>query len=187
MNLPTYIKSIAKISIDAEKKITSAFISEEHPKGHLLFTQGEVCRHVYYIEKGLARVYYNSNDGREITARFFPENSFISAIDSFYQNKPTNDYCELLEDSVVFSIKYSELEEMMDNNLELARFSFHVIFDLAKQMAEYIVSLKFQTAEERYTALIKNYPQILQRASLGHIASYLGITQETLSRIRGKV
>jgi CRP/FNR family transcriptional regulator, anaerobic regulatory protein len=186
MNLPTYIKSIAKISAEAEKKITSAFKREELPKGHLLFAEGEVCRHIYFIEEGGARAYYISSNGRDITAWFFPKSSFLTAVDSFYHNTPTNIYCELLEDSVVYSIKYSDFEEMMSTNSDMAKFSFHVVFELAKLLTEFIINLKFQTAEERYTALVKKYPAILQRVSLGHIASFLGITQETLSRIRGK-
>jgi len=184
MNLLSYIKNIAKLSPESEESIISVFKKESLPKGHYLFKQNDICRHIFFIEKGLARTYYHTENGREVTAWFFPENSFITAIDSYYYNNPAKDFCELLEDSIVYSIKFSEMEMMLDKESQMAKFAFHVVYDMTKQMSEFIINLKFQTAEDRYSAFLINYPSILQRVSLGHIASYLGITQETLSRIR---
>jgi len=184
MNLPPNIKSIANLSPQTEENLSAVFQRGEFPKGHLLFRQGEVCRHIFYIEKGLARIYYNSSNGKEITAWFFAENSFLTAHDSFYQRKASPTYCELLEDSVVYSLKYTDVEAMLNENHELAKFAFHAVFELAKKLTEFINNIKFQSAEERYNGLMNNYPNIFQRAKLGHIASFLGITQETLSRIR---
>jgi len=169
---------------EGEKLIQTFFIREELPKGHILFRQGETCNTVYYIEHGFARIYYLSESGREITAEFFHENSSVTAKDSFFYHKPTIYYCELTENCIIYSISYSDLESLIDKNHEFAKFVIQVILKFAKDMTEYIANLKFQTAEERYNALITNNPTILQRVSLGHIASYLGITQETLSRIR---
>jgi CRP/FNR family transcriptional regulator, anaerobic regulatory protein len=186
MKIPEYFKQITKLPVESEREIINTFIREEFPKGHFLFKQNEVCRNIYFIEQGLARTFYISESGREITNWFLPENSFLTAVNSFYNNKPSSDYCVLMEDSVVYSIKYSEFESLLDNHLELGKFCFIVVFDLAKHMTEFINIIKFQTAEERYNALVKEYPHILHRVSLGHIASFLGITQETLSRIRAK-
>lgn len=183
MNLPTHIKRLVKLSPEVEKEITSFFIREEYPKGHHLFGEGAVCRHIFYIEKGLVRLYHTNNNGKEITAWFSSENSFLTAIDSYYNHAPTFFNCELLEDSIIYSIRYSDVEKML-NNTESARFAFHALYDIAKKMTEYIGSIKFKTAEERYNTLMQDYPLIFQRVNLGYIASYLGITQETLSRIR---
>ena len=95
-------------------------------------------------------------------------------------------YCELLEDSVVYSLKYSDMEIMLDENHDMARLAFHAVYELAKKLSAYIIGFKFQSAEDRYNTLMKEYPQIFKRARLGHIASFLGITQETLSRIRSR-
>ncbi len=184
MSLPSKIKDISNLPSQSEEALSAVFQRDEYPKGHLLFRQGEVCRHIFYIEKGLARIYYNSSNGKEITAWFFAENSFLTAHDSFYQRKASPAYCELLEDSVVFSLKYTDMEKILNENHELAKFAFHTMFELAKKLTEFINGIKFQSAEERYNALMLNYPNIFQRAKLGHIASFLGITQETLSRIR---
>lgn len=184
MNLPLYLRSISNISEQAEQEISSLFIREELPKGHFLYKAGEVCHRIYYIESGLARVYYNTLNGKEITQWFFPENSFLTAVECFYNRKPTIVYCELLEDSVVYSIRYAEMEEMLSENHAMAQFAFHAVYALTRQLSEYITGIKFQSAEDRYNALMKDYPGIFQRVKLGHIASFLGITQETLSRIR---
>jgi CRP-like cAMP-binding protein len=184
MNLPPYIKSIAHLSPQSEEKLSSIFQRDEFPKGHFLFRQGEVCRHIFYIEKGLARIYYNTSSGKEITGWFFAENDFLTAHDSYYQHKSAPSYCELLEDSVVYSLKYTDMEAILNENHDMAKFAFFAVFELAKKLTEFINGLKFQSAEERYNALMQHYPNIFQRARLGHIASFLGITQETLSRIR---
>ena len=182
--LLTYIKSTVNLSIQAEEKISAIFRQDEFQKGHLLFRQGEICRHIFFIGKGLARIYYNTESGKEVTAWFFAENTFFTAHDSFYQNKPARDYCELLEDSVVYSLSFADMEAMLNENHEMAKFAFHAVYELAKKLTEFINGIKFQSAEDRYNALMQNYPNIFQRAKLGHIASFLGITQETLSRIR---
>lgn len=174
---------MVKLSNELEVEFFKAFKREELPKGHLLFEQGKICKHIFYIEKGFARVYYHSNSGKEITAWFSADNSFVTAIDSFYYHKPTRDYCELIEDSVVYSIKISDMEEMLEKG-NGARLAFYLLYEITGKIVEFIVSIKFQTAEERYNALMQDYPSVFQRASLGNIASYLGITQETLSRIR---
>lgn len=186
MDLPTYFKNISKLSPESVEEFTSTFKREELPKGHFLFQPGEVCQKIYYVEKGIARVFYNSEKGKDITAWFFAENSFLTAVDSFYLNKPTRDYCELLEDSIIHSIKFSDMETMLNGSGDMARIAFYTLFEITKRLTEFIVSIKFQTASERYNTLIQEYPHIFNRVSLGHIASYLGITQETLSRIRAE-
>jgi CRP-like cAMP-binding protein len=183
MELSEYLKKIAKLPDSLEEDLKDLIVPKEFSKGDHLFKQGETCRHMFYIEKGLVRVYYYSGSGKEITAWFSAENTLITAIDSFYYHRPTNDNCEVLEDSVIYPISFSELEIIL-NSEKGGQIAFYILNEIARKMTEYISSLKFQSAEERYKALIKEYPAIQQRTSLGYIASYLGITQETLSRIR---
>lgn len=185
MELSEYFNNSTELSGPLEEELKKTFEPKEFPKGDFLFRQGEVCRHLFYIEKGLVRVYYYSETGKEITAWFSAEHTLITAIDSFYHHKPTRDYCEVLEDSVVYPISFTEWDLIL-NSEKGSRLAFYILYEIARKMTEYNTSLKFQSADERYRALIKEYPSILQRVSLGHIASYLGITQETLSRIRSK-
>jgi CRP-like cAMP-binding protein len=183
MELSEYFKNISKLSDSLEEDLKNLFEPKEFFKGDLLFKQGEICRHLFYIKKGLVRVYYYAGSGKEITAWFSAENTLVTAIDSFYYHKPTRDNCEVLEDSVVYPINFSEWDIIL-NSEKGARLAFYILFGITRKMTDYISSIKFQSAEERYRALIEEFPAIQQRTSLGHIASYLGITQETLSRIR---
>ncbi len=182
MDLSEYFKNISKLSDSLEDELKNLFEPKEFFKGDHLFKQGEICHHLYYIKKGLVRVYYYSGNGKEITD-VFCRKSLVTAIDSFYFHRPTRDYCEVLEDSVVFPISFSDLEIIL-NSEKGSRLAFYILYEITRKMTEYISSFKFQSAEERYKALIKELPGIQHRTSLGHIASYLGITQETLSRIR---
>lgn len=186
MELSGFFKDNAKYSDSFKKEFEALFTSKEFLKGDHLFRQGEICRHLFYIKKGLARVYYYSDKGKEITLWFSAEDSLITAIDSFYLHKPTRDNCEALEDMVVYTITQPQLEALL-NDPKGAQIVFYITYEVTRKMADHLESIRFRTAEDRYQSLISSYPAILQRISLGHIASFLGITQETLSRIRGKI
>ena len=186
MEMSGYLKKNGKFSDSFKGELENLFTLREFSKGDHLFRQGEVCRHLFYIKKGLVRVYYNSSNGKDITLWFSSEDSLVTAIDSYYLNKATRDSCEALEDLVVYTITHSQLEKLL-NNEKGAQIVFNIMYEVTRKMADLNESTRFRSAEERYTSLISNYPAILQRVSLGQIASYLGITQETLSRIRGKI
>lgn len=155
------------------------------PKNHLLHREGNVCHHLYLIEKGIARSYYYK-DGKDVTAHFAMEGGTITAIDSFIQRKRSKYNIELLEESVVAFVSREDVDAWLDQHPAHERpvrlFMEQIYIDLAERTED----LLFYGAQERYTRLIKNNPSLLQRVSLGHIASYLGITPETLSRVRSQ-
>jgi CRP-like cAMP-binding protein len=184
MSLPQHIKNKARLPAHEEEIVGSFFIREELPKGYLLFKEGDVCRNVFFLEKGLARYYYNSDKGKDITGWFFAENQFITAMDSFYTHAPTKNYCMLLEDSIVYTIKESDMEVMLNKSHAMAIFLYHAMYWGVKKLTEFLYYIRFQSAQKRYNLLLHDYPFIFQRVQLNYIASYLDITPETLSRLR---
>ena len=160
-------------------------IPHSFPKNHLLHIENKVCEHSYLIEKGAARIYH-FKDGKEITSHFAFEGEAITAIDSLLQRKKSKYNIELLEDSTLFSVSYEKMEQLYQKSIIHERFGRLFLQQVYVDLVERIEAIQFHTAQERYDNLLRKQPHILQRVALKHIASYLGITQETLSRIRGK-
>ena len=152
-------------------------------KGETLVREGEYSYELYFVAKGGARAYY-LKDGKTITDWFAFENDFISSIVSFFLGVPSQHYIEVFEDSTFMVLQLKDIEMLCDKYHEFERLARMSTTKTMLQLQQRIVSLQFKTSKERYDSLLERYPQIELRAPLGDIASYLGITQETLSRIR---
>ena len=186
MKLAQFINSITPIAEEELHTILSYFKYETHSKGHQLLDVGQICNKLYFMEKGLVRSFYVNEKGKEITIWFFNDEGFLTGVDSFFQQKPSMNTIELLEDSVLYSITYSELNMLFDKYHAMEKFGRLLSLQLLSDVVEKLNEIQFHTAKERYNLMLKKHPKITSRAPLGHIASYLGITQETLSRIRSQ-
>lgn len=155
------------------------------PKHHLLHQEDTICNHLYFIETGIARSYYHK-DGKDITAHFAIENGGITAIDSFIQRKKSRYNIEILEDAVVHSMAHYDIQVLLDQKPSYEKFVRLFLEQIYVDLAERVEDLLFYNAKERYDNLILKKPSLSQRVNLGHIASYIGVTQETLSRIRAQ-
>ncbi len=183
MELKNYLARFKEFSSEAIHDVDSIFSCECYHKGHKLFLPGNCSRNVFFFEKGLARLYY-LKDGREITHFFFAENSFPSSIEGIFYNQPTPYGLEVLEPSTIRTISYPELQKYLNNSISAERFIRILLIEALATLSDRLHAIQFQSAQERYSIMLEKYPNIFSRAPLGHIASYLGITQETLSRIR---
>lgn len=155
-------------------------------KNELLHKEGEVCNHLFLIEKGITRAFYHK-DGKDITAHFAVENGTTTAIDSFIQRKNSRYNIEVLEKSDIISISHHDLHQLLEEKPHYEKYVRIFLEQIYIDLAERIEDLLFHSAKERYDKLVKNTPNLLQRVNLKHIASFIGITQETLSRIRTQV
>ncbi len=152
-------------------------------KGSILVREGQYADKSYYMIEGCARAFY-LKDGNDISDWFAFENDFISSIVSFFNNEPSPHYIELLEDSIIFELTREKVEALSDQFHDFERLIRVVVTKTMLGQRARITSILFQRAEQRYRELLKIYPNITQRVALTHISSYLGITLETLSRIR---
>lgn len=152
-------------------------------KGHQLVREGQYSDKLYFIVKGSIRAYY-LRDGKDITDWFAFENDFVSSISSYFLDIPSEHYMELTEDSTLLEFKRADIVYLSEKHHDFERLGRMSITKTMLRLQRRIVSLQFRTSKQRYTALLKEHPEIELRVPLGDIASYLGITQETLSRIR---
>lgn len=184
MDVIEYLNCFLPISNEATNYISSKICRESLSKNFLLHRAGNICERVYFLEKGLVRWFYYNEDGKEVTDSFAMENSFVTAFDSFFQKQPSHYFIELLEDSVVYSMSSADIDEELERFPETRSLTNLILVQILEQVLDKNAALQFKNAQQRYRYLVEKHPQILQRVSLGHIASYLGITQETLSRVR---
>lgn len=179
-----FFKRYNVLSKEAEHAIAAISKISSIKKNTDLQPIGHTCKTIYFINKGLARIYY-FKDGNDITESFAFENNTIARVESLFQGKPSRKAIQILEDSEIVAINSTQLFKLYDKYPEIERL-FRLIFESAYvDTVNRIESIQFHNAEERYKTLIKEAPNVLKRLPLKYIASYLGITQVSLSRIRG--
>ncbi len=137
----------------------------------------------FFIVNGSARAYY-LKDGKDITDWFAFENDFISSINSFFLDIPSPLYIDVLEPSILLEFSKKDFSSLSDKYHDFDRLGRIIVTKTMLQLRQRIVAIQFETAQQKYENLITIRPDIVQKVPLGHIASYLGITLETLSRIR---
>lgn len=154
-------------------------------KGDLVQDADKVCTKSYFIQKGLFRTYF-LKDGKEISEYFPAENEWCNSPKSFITRQKDIYYIDAIEHTDAFCLDVNDLVFLFDHYPEMERYSRLSMGTVFGHLMERIVSLRFTTAKEKYDHFIQTYETIHYRIPLGMIASYLGITQETLSRIRGE-
>ena len=180
------IKQFSTISNETEELLHACFEQVVYPKNHQLVTEGTICRQLYFMEKGALRGYYNL-DGKEITHWFGFENDFVTSFHSFITQEPAVENIQLIEGSILWVISKDTLTSLFNSHPEIERIVRIAYEKYYIRLEERYVNAQFKTAAERYEQLFNESPHILERVSLGQIASYLGISQETLSRIRSRL
>lgn len=177
------ISSIYPLAILELEVLLAAMERLEFPKGHLVMRADKVERYVYIIEKGIARAYSDANK-QQTTFWFGEETDFILSYNSYANGQPGYENIELLEDSALYRIANSTLQQLYSHYIGLSNWGRKVAELELIKTEERLINRQFKTAAERYRELMINTPSLIKRVQLGYIASYLGITQVTLSRIR---
>lgn len=151
----------------------------------VLLKEGEISKKIYYIEKGCLRVWFN-NEGKEITFQFFFEGQFFSGIESFWTNQPSLYTIETIEACTVHSITKKDFQTIYNSSEKIRQeFELYIFKRLISYQRLFLSRIK-DSPEKRYIQLLEDHPSILQRIPQHYIASYLGITPVSLSRIRNR-
>ena len=154
-------------------------------KKYQLIKANQYSRSAYFIEKGMTRSYWLVN-GEEITTSFSCEGGIVFSMDELYYNKMSEEFVETLEDVVAYKIALSDLIRLFQTNIELANWGRIIHQNEYRRLHRSHKDRLTLSAKERYEEFMQQFPQICQRVQLGYIASYLGITLPTLSRLRSR-
>lgn len=178
-------KNFGCISPEAELDFQKRIVRQERKKGSFYIKEGQTSSGLFIIEKGLVRMFYRKGD-KEINSLFALENEVITSSRTLFFELPAKENIQFMEDSIIHSISRKDLYELCNLYPEINTIERLATEAYSVALEDRIFSLQTLSSTERYDELVRDNPQILQRVSLGHIASYLGVTIETISRIRKK-
>ena len=163
--------------------LESVLVPMKFAKNEMILKTGEVCRNIYYIDRGLIRQFYFKN-GKEVTEHLGVDHSIFMCIESLFREEPTRLQVEALEQTIIYALPKEKLEEVALHNVNI-QILYRKILEESLILSQIHADLvRFESAQDKYKKLCKSSPQIVLRAPLDYIASYLQMTPETLSRVR---
>jgi CRP-like cAMP-binding protein len=181
-----YLNKIHPLSDEVTEELEKHFELFSVPRKHKIIRDGDTCNHHYYVVEGLVRLYH-IKETEEISSLFIEEKYLFNVPNSFYTRTPGYMFAEAIEPTTLARIHYDQLERLYKKFPELNFVARVITENYFIKSEERLYLLRKQTAEERYVYFVHRYPTLAQRVPLKHIASYLGIKLETLSRIRAKL
>lgn len=171
------------MSHDELDLLESILVPMKFQKGEKILAEGEVCTHIYWIVKGLVRQFYYKND-RELTEHMAVENSIVMCIESLFREKPSALQIMALEPTLIYAMPRQQLEKVAMKSLNIQILYRKILEESLIQSQIHADMMRFESAQSKYAKLVKLQPQLVLRAPLVYIASYLQMTPETLSRVR---
>lgn len=152
-------------------------------KGEKVFPEGDICDAMYFVERGMVRQFYYKN-GKDVTEHFSYEGRIVFCIESFLKQEPSRLMVETLENTTLYAMPYEALHVLMHTNTEIALLYRKILEHALISSQEHADSQRFENAAERYARLLHTKPEIILRAPMVYVASFLQMTPETLSRVR---
>ena len=185
MELLQFLESIHPMSDGLKQHLAVTLKVKQLPKKEYLLKAGHVSRNICFIAQGLLRCFYIKDD-HEVSSWFMKEGDVIVSVESFFSQTPSYESIQALEDCLLYYITYDELQFIYRNFSEF-NFIGRVLLERYYMLSEQrLYSIRMQSAEERYHHLLQHFPDIIQRVSTTDIASYLGVSRETLSRTKSR-
>ncbi len=163
--------------------LESIIVPQKYAKGEMILKEGDICRQFLYIDKGLVRQFYFKH-GKEVTEHLGQEHTIVMCIESLFKEEPTKLQVEALEPTTVYALPKADLERVAMHNVNIQILYRKILEESLITSQIHADLVRFETAQDRYKKLCKLCPQVVLRAPLVYIASYLQMTPETLSRVR---
>lgn len=183
--LRQFITNYTSISDTDWEQVERCITRLEMPKHTLVLAEGTICRYLYFLESGLLR-FYILKDGNEVTKYFTDVPYVFTSQKSFTSQQSAQESIETLEDSVMWRMTYTDAFRLLEL-VSWSDFIRKLIQEVQTYTEEILEALQTETAENRYRTMLANQPSLVQRVPLKHLASYLGIAQPSLSRIRKNI
>jgi len=183
----SFIQKIVPITDNEFEKSLMKFKKITLEKGELFIEQDKTSKQIAFINSGILRTYYINDKGEEITSCFCTENNFASSYKSFILQAPSNLTMVALEKTELLVINFDDIQELYKESANWQTIGRLVAEKEFIVMEQYASILNNETAKEKYLRLLKEQPEILQKSPINFIASYLGVTRRTLSRIRKEI
>lgn len=185
--IESYIELFPNLNLEEVTFLKSYLTIEEYSKKDFLFTSGEVQKEIGFVCKGLLRRYYINEKGNKITTGFVNENKYATDYPSFVRQIPSKYFIECLEPSIIIKLPYGKIQEGYSKFKGSEMYGRLIAEHVLTVQTDRVESFLFKNAEERYLDFIQENKDIINRISLSHLASHLGIERQSLSRIRSKL
>lgn len=182
-----YMTKFTSLSDEEQQAIVDDILIEEYKKGTVLLRQGDVPTKCYFVLKGIVRQYLIDEAGKEVTSNFFTEEQAVSIFNRHQQNKPSAYTLTCLEDCILVVGELDDEKGMFNKHLQLESMVRIMVEENLGEVQDELTSFIASAPEERYKALLRKRPHLVNRVPQHQLASYLGITPESLSRIKKRV
>ena len=180
------VLSIAPLTEQELRFLEQQFVYRDVPRKFTLVEEGQTARELYFINRGCLRFYYN-REGDEVTGFIFTEGLFATSLDSFLQQEPSSQVIETLEDCELLVIRHDKLQQLYEHSVNFQVFGRRLAEQRLVNAQRILSSYILDSPEERYQKLVATQPEWLQRVPQHYLASFLGITPVSLSRIRKRI
>jgi CRP-like cAMP-binding protein len=180
------LESLAPITDDDFQHLAGIMHKKRFKKKEVILKEGQVCKYYYFITRGSIRS-FSQDSGKEVNIKFYFEDDIACDFISYRLEEPSHFYMVAMEDCTVYYAAKTESAPIFENTISLHMTLFRFFQDLYFREEDHSNSFKLLSPEERYKYLVENKPQYLQRITFTQLASYLGISRETLNRIRKKI
>ncbi|UBM59488.1 Crp/Fnr family transcriptional regulator [Marinilongibacter aquaticus] len=181
------LDKILKITDDDWAIFESILETKKLKKKEYLLREGQICRGIYFLSEGIMRTFHTNNDGKEINTAFYFQNDFLREIESMTHTIPSQKNIQTLKDSTVFYIDKSKLQRLYEKSEFYQKLGRMILEKLTISEQKYSSFLTTYSPKERYLYLVENRPECIEQIPLQYLASYLGISRESLSRIRKRI